>query len=645
MKMTFKITVIGGVIVFFAVVIAAVFIPKLVWNPDQTIVAHPYSDQEELGREIFYSNGCNYCHTQYVRAEDTAMGPVSDGGNYYFDNPMILGSERTGPDLSYIGRKRSEAWEIEHWKNPREVSPLSIMPSFEFLSDQELAAMASYLFNLGDRVAAEYMILPPEHYANQTDPLTYPAISPDSNQPQGWPTWGASELQAGKELYVSRCMTCHGCAGNGLGTYAGTLIVTPADFKQEPFRNMPEEQWFWHVSEGVQGTVMPPWKESMSEQERWQAIRYIQQIFARPVERDPDEGDPGGIYAGLTNPVPLTVETLDEGKAIFIRECRVCHGDAGTGHGPYRQGLLPLPPDFSDGSYGTLQDPSYTDADYYWRISEGLPWSAMPSWKLRYSEEDRWKLVQYLRVFFTQTEERPSPPSGQDFLFPEVYKSQAMPDTASYERGKQVFLERCAHCHGLAGDGMGWDGQYLNPQPANFHDMAGMQMSQSGQAEHLAKVTFGIQDTAMPTWGEVLPVNERWDVIKFLMGTFMAGKPATESVYGDGAVAANFVTLSQDNWLAEGHVISETQGVDLYGTYCATCHGPEGQGDGPGIKNNASQGPAALPQDMGEPYIMWRIWEGVPESMMPPFQWLLSETEIWDITAHVQQMTASSGGG
>ena len=37
------------------------------------------------------------------------MGPVSEGGNYVFDNPMILGSERTGPDLSYIGRKRSEA--------------------------------------------------------------------------------------------------------------------------------------------------------------------------------------------------------------------------------------------------------------------------------------------------------------------------------------------------------------------------------------------------------------------------------------------------------------------------------------------------------------------------------------------------------
>lgn len=647
MKMTFRLTVIGGLIVFFSVVTAAVFIPGLVWNPPQTIDAHPYTDEQTRGREIFYSNGCNYCHTQYVRAEDTGMGEVSDGGNYVFDNPMILGSERTGPDLSYIGRKRSEAWEIDHWKDPRQMSPLSIMPSFEFLSDDELQAMAAYLFNLGDRVAAEFMIRPPAPYVDVASTNEIPAVQPASgDQPQGWSSWQDAGLQEGKELYVVRCMTCHGCAGNGLGTYAGTLVVTPADYKQDPFRNMPPDQWFWHVSEGVQGSVMPPWKESMTEDERWKVIDYVRQIFARPVERDPDEGDPPGDYANLNNPVELTVQVLDEGKAIFIRECRVCHGDAGTGHGPYRSGLQPLPPDFSDGSYGTLQNPSFTDADYFWRISEGLPWSAMPTWKLRYSEEDRWKVVHYLRAIFTQTEERPpEPPQGQNFDFPEIFQSQSMPDSASYENGKKIFLQRCAHCHGLAGDGQGWDGLYLNPQPANFHDMAGMQMSQQGQAEHLAKVTFGIQDTAMPTWGEVMPLNDRWDVIKYLMATYMMGKPVTGSVYGDGTVAATFVTLSQDNWLAEGHVISSTHGADLYQKYCATCHGQDGQGNGPGTEGNPSGSPAPLPADMGEPYIMWRMWEGVPDTIMPPFNWLLSETEMWDILAHVQQLTASQQGG
>lgn len=655
MKMTFRVIIIGGLIVFFAVVIVAVFVPGLIWKPTETAIAHPYTDSEEAGRKLFYSNGCNYCHTQYVREMDTGMGPVSEGGNYVFDNPMILGSERTGPDLSYIGRKRSEQWEINHLKSPREYSPLSIMPSFDFLSDAELSNIAAYLFALGDRTAAEWMVLPPVEYATAEDPIDYGETKP-TDQDQGWVTWNAADLQAGKELYVDRCLTCHGCSGNGLGSYAGTLIVTPADFKQEPFKNMTDDQWFWHVSEGVQGTVMPPWKESMTETERWEVIRYIQQIFSRPVMRDPAEGDPPASYASLVNPVDQTVEILEEGKTIFIRECMVCHGDAGTGNGPYANNIQPSPPDFSDGSYGTLADPSYTDADYFWRISEGLPWSAMPSWKLRYSEEDRWKVVYYIRVNFTQTLERPSITANQ--VYPDIYLTQTMPSdatseeivdgsmsvvyplTPSFSNGQLVYLQNCAHCHGLSGQGDGWDGQYLDVPPANFTDpnMAGMT-----DGDYYARVSFGIQNSAMPTWGEFLPQSERWDVIKYIQTSFQIGTKDTGSLYADG-IANNFLTLSSDNWTGEGHVISPDNGQTLYTQYCAGCHGDTGLADGPGIKTLPSGAPEAFPGDLPEAYVFERIWQGVPNSIMPPFNWLISETDIWDITAYVQQMISSQGG-
>ena len=655
MKMTFRTIVVGGLIVFFAVVLAAVFIPAGIWSPPETDVAHPYTDQEESGRTIFYSNGCNYCHTQYVRYEDTAMGPVSQGGNYVYDNPMVLGSERTGPDLSYLGRKRSEQWEINHLKDPRVYSPLSIMPSFEFLSDSELSDLAAYLFALGDRTAAEWMILPPADYAGETDPIIYGETQP-SDQDQGWQTWNAAELQAGKELYVDRCLTCHGCAGNGLGSYGGTLIVTPANFKQDPFRNMPDDQWYWHVSEGVQGTVMPAWKESMNELDRWRVIRYIQQIFSRPLMRDPAEGDPPADYASMTNPLPQTVETLEEGKAIYTRECLVCHGDAGTGNGPYKDGLQPSPPDFSDGSYGTLADPSYTDADYFWRISEGLPWSAMPSWKLRYSEEERWKLVYYLRVNFTQTSERPAITADQ--TYPDIYLTQTMPqdattaeivegglpyimpETPAFENGKQLFLQNCAHCHGLSGQGDGWDGAYLDVAPANFTDpnMRGMT-----DGDYYARVSFGIQNSAMPAWGEFLPENQRWAVINYIEKAFQIGTEDTGSLFTD-QIANNILTLSSDNWTGEGHVITLEDGQTFYGTYCAGCHGATGQGDGPGAANLPSGAPAAFPADLPEAYIFWRIWEGADNTIMPPFNWLISETEIWDLTAFVQQLTATAAG-
>ncbi len=626
MKMTFGVIVAGSLVVFLAVVFVVVFIPGWIYHPAQTDIAHPYSDQEARGRKVYLSNGCNYCHTQYVRFWDNNEYRVADGGDYYFDNPMLLGSERTGPDLSYIGRKRSEAWEIQHWKDPRSLSPMSIMPSFEFLSDQELADMSAYIFNLGDRVAAEWMILSPGPYASVTDtipmPITNTVVPAQAN---GWAVWSGSNLQTGKEIYIRNCLTCHGCSGNGLGHYAGKVVVTPADFKQEPFRSMPDDQWFWHVSEGIQGSVMPPWKESMSEEERWYVIRYIQHIFAQPVMHAPEEGDPVPPYAGQTNPLPPTVATLEEGKRVFIRECWVCHGDNGRGDGIYRDVIQPGPPDFGDGSYG-----DFTDADYFWRISEGVPWTAMPAWKVEYSDMDRWALTYYIRVNFTQTSPRPKATSDQ--VYPEADLIQTMPQGISAESGKAFFAFMCARCHGLAGKGDGWNGQYLDVKPADFTtaDVRGL-----SQGDFFARVSNGLQDSAMPSWAEWIPIRNRWLPIKYIQEAFVTGMPVTQSVTTT-VIPFDFLTISSTMFVDEGHPISPTQGITLYATYCSTCHGDHGQGNGPDTQGHPSGGPAAFPSNMAEQYIFWRIWEGVPKSIMPPFKQLLSDTDTWNLTVWIE---------
>ncbi len=647
MKMTFRFILVGGLAVFFAVVAMVVFMPSMMSSPPTT-VAHPYTDEQRAGRELFYSNGCIYCHTQYVRAEDTAMGPVSVRGNYTFDRPMLFGSERTGPDLSYIGRKRSEAWEIGHLRDPRAFSPLSIMPSFEFLSDGELKAVAAYLFALGDRVSQERMILPPPSYQDVSDPAAESTVAPEpADNANGWPSWRKAGLQEGKELFESRCLPCHGCAGNGLGSYAGTMAVTPADLTQEPFRSMPPEQWFWHVSEGLPGTLMPTWKASLSDTQLWSVIRYVRTMFSRPVMRDPLEGNPTGEYAGLTNAVESTYEVLDEGKAIFTRECMICHGDGGRGDGRYATHLEPPPPDFGDASYGTLFDPTTDDADYFWRISEGLPWTAMPAWKVHYSVEDRWKLVHYIRTFLTRTEFFPSG-EAPGFEFPETYKSQSVPEGVSFERGRRSYAANCAHCHGLAGDGGGWNAQGLIPPPADLRAMAGMKVTADLEREHLAKITFGIPGGTMPVWGEFLPEAERWDLVEYIMRSFVEGRPTPRSALGDGAVSAEFAMLSEDYWLGAGHDISTQRGESLYSRYCSTCHGSDGAGDGPGTAGNASGSPAAFPSGLRLEYAMWRIWKGVPETTMYPFDGMLSEAEMWDLAARVRRLSSRSsakGGG
>ena len=45
---------------------------------------------------------------------------------------------------------------------------------------------------------------------------------------------------------------------------------------------------------------------------------------------------------------------------------------------------------------------------------------------------------------------------------------------------------------------------------------------------------------------------------------------------------------------------------------------------------------------MSEAYIYWRLWEGVPDSVMPPFKWILNSDDAWDITMYLIQQ---QGGG
>lgn len=656
MRMTFKVIIVGGLIGFFAVVTWVVFLPTALWQPERTIIAQGYTGDAARGRTLYYSNGCNYCHTQYVRGQDVAMGPQSKGGDYTQDNPMILGSERTGPDLSYIGRKRSQEWELKHLQHPRELSPLSIMPNFAALSDQDQHDIVAYLFDLGDRNSAEWMIRPYNtDYLNSEGPPREPKTEPGvTDVPKGWSTFESSGLYEGKKIYATRCQTCHGCAGNGLGTYGGTMVVTPVNFKAEPFRAMPDDEWVWHVKEGVPGTLMPVWKTSLTDTQIWQVIDYARQMFARPFYHDPDEGDPPPPFKGMKNPVPNSYSVLDSGKAIYTRECQVCHGSSARGEGPYRAGLEPLPPDLGDGSYG-----DWTDDEYFWRLKVGVPWSAMPAWGLQYSSDELWTVVHYLRTMFTQTEPLlPKLEEGQKFTDPALYKEQTMPATASFERGKALYANMCTQCHGQTGDGRGHNGLYLNPRPADLQAQA---QDLDPPAALNSILTFGIRNSAMPSWGEWLPIDQRWDLVKFIVEGFQKGRPVRASVLGSGLVPDEYATYDDGIFVDEGGSLSPANGKAQYVAFCAGCHGRKGLGDGAAVAESVSGAPAAFPAGMAQAYIYWRIAEGVPESMMAGYSALefqsqvttagvpdgspsLTEADLRDITLYVGEL-ASPGAG
>jgi cytochrome c oxidase cbb3-type subunit I/II len=102
----------------------------------------PYTPLELEGRDLYIREGCNACHTQWVRPfrseTERYMGEYSKAGEYVYDHPFLWGSKRTGPDLHRVGGKYPNSWHYIHMNNPVNTSPGSIMPAYPWLAENDL---------------------------------------------------------------------------------------------------------------------------------------------------------------------------------------------------------------------------------------------------------------------------------------------------------------------------------------------------------------------------------------------------------------------------------------------------------------------------------------------------------------------------
>jgi cytochrome c oxidase cbb3-type subunit II len=145
-------------VAFSGLAIAPAFTPSVA-EPSPGLVA--YTPSELKGRQIYVREGCVYCHSQQVRNvpadANLAMGfGVSHAGDYYYDQPHLLGTMRQGPDLANEGRiwrkdvgQPARDYLIGHFINPRNYNPSSIMPAYNYLSEQQLSDLTDYIQSLG----------------------------------------------------------------------------------------------------------------------------------------------------------------------------------------------------------------------------------------------------------------------------------------------------------------------------------------------------------------------------------------------------------------------------------------------------------------------------------------------------------------
>lgn len=101
----------------------------------------------------------------------------------------------------------------------------------------------------------------------------------------------SSSLARGEAVYQSSgCLECHGVAGRGDGPTGRTLNPRPADFRVHMAAGHTDGELFDWVSNGVPGTAMPPYRDALSEEDRWNVINYIRRFAAGETAAVP--GDP-----------------------------------------------------------------------------------------------------------------------------------------------------------------------------------------------------------------------------------------------------------------------------------------------------------------------------------------------------------------
>jgi mono/diheme cytochrome c family protein len=81
----------------------------------------------------------------------------------------------------------------------------------------------------------------------------------------------------------------------------------------------------------------------------------------------------------------------EHGRALFLQNCALCHGDHADGRGVRRQALSSPPRDFTDRTWRARTSPRRV----FHVIREGSHGTAMPAWK-SLEESDAWDLTAYL---------------------------------------------------------------------------------------------------------------------------------------------------------------------------------------------------------------------------------------------------------
>jgi len=217
-----------------------------------------------------------------------------------------------------------------------------------------------------------------------------------------------------------------------------------------------------------------------------------------------------------------------------------------------------------------------------------------------------------------------------------------------YLKGRYLFQKQCTTCHGTTGRGNGPWAAELTDKPRNFRTgVFKFRTTPFGKLptdDDLRRtIRKGISGTAMPFFADfsdedvtalivyLQSLSRNWDDEK-LVGEPL-DLPETPDWYRD----------------SEKKAAHAKNGAKTFAAQCSVCHGPKGEGDGPGSQGLVDVwenpiAPAALSEEHHKsgdaPTDLYRtIATGLNGTPMIGYAEMLKPAEIWDLVAFIQGLS------
>ncbi len=328
-------------------------------------------------------------------------------------------------------------------------------------------------------------------------------------------------------LYHNYCSVCHGDKGDGKSRAQNSLNPPPRDFTSPAAAQIPRANMIAVVQNGRPGTAMTGWKSQLNQAEIEALVDYVRDNFM----------------------MASSMADSSRGRAVYSKNCAVCHGEKGDGKSRAQGSLNPPPRDFTSAALRA----EMSTQRMLTSVTYGRPGTAMAGFKTQLSKEDISAVVDYIQAGFmggVNTEGISGVNSGQRQAAPNganappalaaavpapkpvqkaIVANMTLPMPSGLKgdvkRGELFYMANCATCHGATGDGQGPRAYFINPKPRNFLHPASRQSL--NRVMLFATISQGKLGTEMPAWNKVLNQQEIANVAEFVFQKFI--QPGSEA--------------------------------------------------------------------------------------------------------------------